>query len=117
MKTIVPAVVMLSVVDEPRSEAVARSGALGAAGAVRSIVIVVEAELFEVGPELGVAAVSATEFAFSRGIRVPSLHPVMVTVKLVPLLAFGEKEQPVAVPALAKSGAASPVMDSDIVRE
>lgn len=83
-------------------------------GAVRSMVIVVEAAEFEVGPLLGVAAVSATVFALRRGVRVPSLHPVMVIVKLVPLAALGENVQPVAVPEFAKSVDANPVMDSDI---
>ena len=84
-------------------------------GAVRSMVIVVVALVADVGPELGGVAVSETEFAFKRGTRVPSLQPVIVTVKLVPLLAFGEKLQLVAVPAFAKSAAARPLMDSDIV--
>jgi hypothetical protein len=113
----VPEEVMLSVVDEPESDAVAKSGALGALGAVRSIVMVVEAELFEMGPTLGVVAVSATEFALRRGTRVPSLHPVMVIEKLMPLVALDEKEQPVAVPVFAKSAVSRPVMDSDMVNE
>ena len=106
---------MLSVEEVPTSDAAARSGTLGATGAVLSMVIVVVAEVFELGPLLGVGAVSATVFAFKRGISVPSLQPVIVIVKLVPLLAFGEKLQLVAVPAFAKSAAARPLMDSDIV--
>ena len=105
---------MLSVEEDPTSDAAARSGTLGAAGAVLSMVIVVVAEVFELGPVLGVGAVSATVFAFRRGISVPSLQPVIVIVKLVPLLALGEKLQLVAVPAFVRSDDDRPLIDSDI---
>ena len=86
-------------------------------GAVRSMVIVVVALVADVGPELGGVAVSETEFAFKRGTRVPSLQPVIVTVKLVPLLTLGANVQPVAVPAFTKPLAVSPIIDSDMVNE
>lgn len=55
-------------------------------GAVRSMVIVVVAEAFELGPVFWVGAPSATVLAFNRGVKVPSPQPVTVMVKLVPLL-------------------------------
>jgi hypothetical protein len=43
-----------------------------------------------------------TELAASRGLMVPSPVHAAVTVKLVPDVGSGEKEQPVAVPTLVK---------------
>ena len=64
MKVLVPEVVMLSVLEVPRSEAVARSGVDGDVGTVRSIVIDVEAFVAADGV-LEDVKLSTTEFASS----------------------------------------------------
>ena len=47
--------------------------------------------------------------AAKRGITVPSVQPVTVTVRVEPESVPGLKAQPAAVPALVKSAAATPV--------
>jgi len=55
--------------------------------------------------------VVVTEPAVMRAIRVPEAHDEIVMVNVVPDVTSGEKTQPVAVPPLVKSPAASPSMD------
>ena len=75
-------------------------------GAVLSIIIgVVVCESAE-GPFVAVT-VPYTEFAITFGISVPSPQELTVNVKEVPDAALMEKEQPVAVPAFAKSAFAT----------
>ena len=92
---------------------VAAEAASVTVGAVASRVMVVVAAVADAGPMLPTA--SATCAAFRRGMMVPDEQLATVMVRLVPVAALGEKEQPVAVPVFSKSPAASPVMLSDIV--
>ena len=80
---------------------------------MRSIVIVEADVLALEGPEF--EDESETAFAANLGVSVPSPHPVTVTVNVVPVLAFGLKEQPEAVPAFEKSVPLKPLTDCDIV--
>lgn len=91
----------MSVLEEPVSDAAARSGEPGE-GAVRSMVSV-EPSAAVPGPLTPPDEV--TDVAASRGISVPSEQPTAVTVNVavVPLVGDGVNEQPVAVPALVKS--------------
>jgi hypothetical protein len=102
---------MLSVLETPVSDAFARSGALGAAGAVLSMVIVVAELVAEVGPALALLLV--TELADTLGIKVPSPQPVAVSVKDVPLVPLVEKLQLAAVPLFVRSSAPNPEIDSE----
>jgi hypothetical protein len=74
-------------------------------GAVRSMIIVVLAEVLEGGPFV-LVTVPKTEFARTWGVRVPSPQEDIDMVIVVPEVALGENEQPVAVPAFEKSPAA-----------
>ena len=67
----------------------------------------------EAGP--AVPARSAAPPAAKRGITVPSEQLVTVSVRVAPESAPGAKTQPVAVPVLVKSAAATPVTDSENV--
>jgi hypothetical protein len=81
------------------------TGADGAVGAVRSIVMVA-AEILDGGPATPVEDVAPP--AAKVGITVPSEHPVAVTVSelvAVPEIGVQEKVHPVAVPPLLKSAA------------
>jgi hypothetical protein len=73
-------------------------------GAVRSMIIVVLAEVLEGGPFV-LVTVPNTEFARTWGVRVPSPQEDIDMVIVVPEDALGENEQPVAVPVLEKSPA------------
>jgi hypothetical protein len=96
--------VALSLVDAPVSDAVAKSTALGAAGAVRSIVTVVPSA-FAPGPVPPLDG--AIELAARRGVTVPSPHEDAVTVKVVDVTEVIENTQPDDVPALLMSPAVS----------
>lgn len=82
-------------------------------GAVSSRVMVVDAVAADEGPVL--LAASVAPFTANRGITVPSLHPVTVTVRVEPESVPGLNEQPVAVPVFEKSPEATPVTDSENV--
>jgi hypothetical protein len=82
-------------------------------GAVSSRVMVVVAVAADEGPVL--LAVSVAPFTANRGITVPSLQPVTVTVRVEPESVPGLNEQPVAVPVFEKSPEATPVTDSENV--
>ena len=56
-----------------------------------------------------VLAPSVAPLTAKRGITVPSVQPVTVTVRVAPESVPGLKTQPAAVPALEKSAAATPV--------
>ena len=84
-----------------------------AVGAVRSTVTE-EASKLVAGPELFDA--SDTEEEPSLKTTVPSEQEAAVTVKEEPEEDEGEKEQPVAVPALEKSAEVKPEMLSEKVR-
>lgn len=71
-------------------------------GADLSIVTVLVASELAAGPLL-LVTIPKTELARSLGVRVPSLHPVMLIVKVEPEEELGVKIQPVALPALVKS--------------
>ncbi len=96
--------VMLSVDEVPVSEAAARSTAVGAAGAVRSIVIVVPvaAAPGPVPPDAG-----TTEPDASCGMTVPSPQLEAVTVKVVVDTDVMANVQPVEVPEFVMSAAVS----------
>ena len=85
-------------------------------GTVRSIVIVVVAKELEAGPTIFVTE-PVTELAFNCGINVPALQLLTVRVNEVPDVAEIAKLQLVAVPALEKSEAATPVKFSEAVIE
>ena len=85
-----------------------------AVGAVRSIVIVVLDVAAEAGPALPAASLAPPKA--NSGMTVPSEQLLTVTVRDVPESVPGEYEQPVAVPELEKSPAATPVTDSENVR-
>ena len=85
-------------------------------GAVRSIVIVVDVKELEDGPTI-LVTVPVTEFTSNCGVNVPSLQPLTVSVNEVPDAAEIANVHPVAVPALEKSEAATPVKFSDAVIE
>jgi hypothetical protein len=85
-------------------------------GEVRSIVRVVEAGEFDGGPFV-LVSVPKTSFARTCGWSVPSEHPVILRVKLVPEEALGVKVQPVAVPAFEKSDAATALTFCEKERE
>jgi hypothetical protein len=70
-------------------------------------VIVVVALVASPGP-FELVTVPNTELTFNRGIKVPSLHELTVSVKLVPDSALTENEQ-LAVPAFSKSEDCMPV--------
>jgi hypothetical protein len=82
-------------------------------GAVRSIVMMVA----EVDAAAGPTELPVTEFAFNRGIKVPSLQEEIDIVKLVPELADTEKLHPVEVPEFSKSPLSSPDIDSFMLSE
>ena len=83
-------------------------------GSVVSRVITVEASATAVGPVPLDALVAP--FAAKRGRTVPWPHPETVTVRVVDEVSVpGLKVQPVAVPALVKSLAATPVTASENV--
>ena len=97
-----------SVLDWPASEAVARSGVVGAVGAVRSIRICC--------PSFAVAGIwfwyaSIDALGVKRGWTVPSPQLAAVTVRVVPE-PLSDHTHPVAAPALAKSAATMPVVAS-----
>ena len=96
--------VMLSVPDDPVSDARTRSGVAGAAGAVRSMVTVVPGAA-EPGPT--VPLVPVIELTPSVGISVPSLQLVTVIVYVVvePVVGDVPNVQPVAVPVFVISDA------------
>ena len=84
-------------------------------GAVSSRVIVVDAVSADDGPVL--LAVSLAPFTANRGVTVPSLQPLTVTVRDEPESVPGSNEHPVAVPVFEKSPEATPVTDSENVNE
>ena len=83
-------------------------------GTVASRVIVVVASASAVGPAF--PAASEAPLAAKRGVMVPLLHELTVTVRVVDDVSVpGLNEQPVAVPALEKSVPATPVTASEKV--
>ena len=105
---------MLSVEEVPTSDAAARSGTLGATGAVLSMVIVVDEFVAVGGPESELLFVTA--LAATLGINVPSPHPDAVTVNVVPLDPLTEKLHPVEVPEFVRSLPSNPLTLSEKVR-
>jgi hypothetical protein len=85
-------------------------------GPVRSIVIGVVVKELEAGPTIFVT-VPVTELAINCGVKVPALQLLTVRVNVVPDAAEIAKLQPVAVPALEKSEAATLFKFSDAVIE
>ena len=93
--------VTLSVDDAPRSDAVARSVAPGVAGGTVSTVIVLASTA---APGPAVPPELVTDVAASRGITVPSVQFVAMTVKVVAVPVVGDTEyEHVEVPAFEKS--------------
>ena len=82
-------------------------------GAEASRVIVVVAVAADAGPVLDTA--SAAPLIAKTGVTVPALQPDTVTVRDEPESAPGANVQPVAVPELVKSPAATPVTFSEKV--
>lgn len=82
-------------------------------GAVSSRVIVVVAVAADDGPVF--VAESVAPFAANRGVTVPSLQPLTVTVRVDPESVPGLNVHPVAVPVFEKSPDATPVTDSEKV--
>ena len=85
-------------------------------GPVRSIVMVVDEGVLTEGPTMFVE-VPVTELASNCGVKVPSLQPLTVSVKVVPEAAEIANAHPVAVPAFEKSEFATPVKFSEAVME
>jgi hypothetical protein len=82
-------------------------------GAVTSRVMVVVSVAADAGPVL--VAESLAPLAAKTGVTVPALQPDTVTVRDEPESLPGSNEQPVAVPVLEKSPAATPVTVSENV--